>query len=184
MFVQHIHDQLTLRMLKMSDAKALYQLITESRSHLRKWLPWMDDGVTLAYCKELIDNNFLAHASRSSLMVGVFYEKKLVGIVTFNKYNWRSHIGYIGYWLGKAYEGKGIMTAAVRALIRYGFTNLQLNRIEIHCATENIKSAAIAERLGFQKEGVIREAEWLYDHYVDHYIYGLLKSEWLEHEKR
>src|SRR5699024_583034 len=117
-------------------------------------------------------------ATRSSLTIGVFYDERIVGIVTFNKYNWRNRIGYIGYWLGEPYQGKGIMTESVKALIQYGFTKLRLNRVEIHCATENIKSQAIPKRLGFKKEGHLREAEWLYDHFVDHFVYGLLTSDW------
>ena len=67
---------------------------------------------------------------------------------------------------------------ACKAYIAYGFNELDLNRIEIRVAEENKKSRAIPEKLGFQEEGKIRQAEWLYDHYVDHVIYGLLAEEW------
>src|SRR3712207_8983550 len=50
------------------------------------------------------------------------------------------------------------------------FLELGLNRVSIACATENKKSCAIPERLGFRREGVQRQAEWLYDHFVDHVI--------------
>lgn len=83
----------------------------------------------------------------------------------------------IGYWLGEKYQGKGIMTKACKALIQYCFEELNLERIEIRVATENIKSQAIPERLGFQKEGCLRNAEVLYDQYIDLYVYGLLKKE-------
>ncbi|HEY7883619.1 MAG TPA: GNAT family protein [Cellvibrionaceae bacterium] len=53
-----------------------------------------------------------------------------------------------------------------------------MNRIEIACATENIKSRTIAERLGFSLEGVSREREFLYRKYVDHAIYSLLATEY------
>ena len=70
------------------------------------------------------------------------------------------------------------MTKACRALIRYAFEQLQLNRVEIRVAVGNYKSRAIPERLGLVKEGMIREAEWLYDHFVDHIVYGVLAKEW------
>ena len=62
----------------------------------------------------------------------------------------------------------------------YCFEELQLNRIEIRAATGNVKSQVIPKKLGFTKEGCIREAEWLYDHYVDHTIYGMLKSDFMK----
>ena len=58
-----------------------------------------------------------------------------------------------------------------------------LNRIEIRCATQNVRSRAIPERLGFKEEGLIRDAEWLYDHYVDHIVYGMLESDWVNYKK-
>jgi ribosomal-protein-serine acetyltransferase len=50
--------------------------------------------------------------------------------------------------------------------------------VEIGCAPGNRKSCAIPERLGFTREGVLRQREWLYDHFVDHVVYGILAEEW------
>lgn len=69
------------------------------------------------------------------------------------------------------------MTASCRALINRAFGELDLHRVMILCATENRRSRAIPERLGFTLEGVAREAEWLYDHFVDLAIYGLLRTD-------
>jgi ribosomal-protein-serine acetyltransferase len=57
-----------------------------------------------------------------------------------------------------------------------------LNKVEIHCAVDNKRSRAIPERLGFTQEGIIRANQWLYDHYVDDVIYGMLASEWSEQQ--
>ena len=57
---------------------------------------------------------------------------------------------------------------------------MKLNKIEIRVATENVKSRALPERFGFKEEGVIRDAEWLYDRYVDHVVYGLLRYDFLQ----
>lgn len=72
------------------------------------------------------------------------------------------------------------MTNTVKALLQYAFVVLQLNKVEIRAAEGNAKSRAIPERLGFTAEGTIRAAEWLYDHYVNHVVYGMLASEWQE----
>ena len=50
--------------------------------------------------------------------------------------------------------------------------------LTVHVATENEKSRALPERFGFTEEGILRQAEWLYDHYVDHIVYRLLREEW------
>ena len=86
----------------------------------------------------------------------------------------------IGYWLGKEYQGKGLITESCRLLINYAFDEYNLNRVEIRCATGNSKSCAIPERIGLTMEGVIRDGEWLYDHFVDLYLYSMLASRWKE----
>ena len=70
------------------------------------------------------------------------------------------------------------MTRVARALTDYAMNELKLNKVEIRCASGNLKSRSIPERLGFVQEGTIRQAEWLYDHYVDHIVYGVLAEEW------
>jgi len=70
------------------------------------------------------------------------------------------------------------MTQSCIELLQFAFSVLELNKVEIHCAVGNMRSRAIPQRLHFTQEGVIRQAEWLYDHYTDLILYGLLTSEW------
>ena len=70
------------------------------------------------------------------------------------------------------------MTRAVAALLRHGFRDLKLNRIEIRAGVRNRRSRAIPERLGFRREGTLRQAERLAERTVDHAVYGLLAEEW------
>jgi ribosomal-protein-serine acetyltransferase len=55
-----------------------------------------------------------------------------------------------------------------------------MHKVEIRAASGNKKSRAVPERLGFKQEGCIRQAEYLYDHYVDHVVYGMLDLEWAQ----
>src|SRR5699024_9450032 len=104
----------------------------------------------------------------------IIYKEEIVGTIGFSTIDYTNGIGMVGYWLGEEFQGKGIMTKAFDSLIEYGFEILRLNRIEVRVAVENEKSRALPERFGFREEGRIRQAEWLYDHYVDHILYGLL----------
>lgn len=178
LFIHHVNENLTIRMLKISEAPILFAMTNQSRDYLRKWLPWADHVKTVDDSLKFIERSFETYANRESLNCGLFYKKQLVGIISFNNFDWTNYIGEIGYWLSIDQQGKGIMTQAVKALVDQAFTYFDLNKVEIHAALQNKKSQAIPERLDFKKEGVIREAERLNDRYVDHVIYGLLKNEW------
>ncbi len=70
------------------------------------------------------------------------------------------------------------MIKSCRALVNHTLVELKLNRVEIRAAVENSKSRAIPEKLGFTNEGTLREACWLYDHFVDLVVYGMLARDW------
>ena len=65
-----------------------------------------------------------------------------------------------------------------RRWLAWAFDRGRLNRIEIRCASGNHRSRAIPVRLGLREEGLLRDAEWLYDHFVDHVVYAALAKEW------
>lgn len=180
MFLLQVDEKTSMRMLNASDAKDLFLLIDRSRTALRKWLSWVDQTKTVEDSLQFIINSFNIYSKRKGMTAGIFYQKELAGIAGFNEIDWANRIGYIGYWLDIEYQGYGIMTRVVKALTNYAFDCYKLNRIDIRVANNNKKSQAIPERLGYKREGVLREAEWLYDHYVDHVVYSMLKSEWKE----
>lgn len=101
-----------------------------------------------------------------------------MGVIGTHNINWSNRSTSLGYWLGEAYQGQGVMTRACRALIAHIFNDMGLNRVEIACATGNNGSCAIPRRLGFTLEGINHQVEWLYDHYVDHYLFALLAQNW------
>src|SRR5213079_3389094 len=90
-----------------------------------------------------------------------------------------NHRTELGYWLDGPHQGRGIATRAAARLTDYAFQEQDCHRIMLHCALGNLKSRAVAERLGFVQEGILREAEWLYDHYVDLVVYSMLKRTWM-----
>ena len=167
-----------LRLVEESDAKELFALVDRERTHLREWLPWLDTNATLADTRAFIDHSKEQHFHNRGFQAGIWYDSALAGIIGYHPIDWQNRMAMIGYWVGKQYEGKGIVTEACRTLVGYAFDELALNRIEIRCATGNVKSCAIPARLGFIKEGIIADGEWLYDYFVDLNVYRMLAREW------
>lgn len=91
--------------------------------------------------------------------------------------DWSHRKTTLGYWLGQEFSGQKLMFRCCLRLLEYLFEEVQLHRIGIHCASENHRSRRIAEQLGFRHKGTLRDNEWLYDHFVDQAIYGMLASE-------
>lgn len=173
-----IDENLELRERLLEDAEELFALTDANRAYLRRWLPW------LQFCRSADDTRWNIHESLQGaaeglgLAVTIRESGRIVGVTGFNSIGRDNRTGQIGYWLGQEHQGRGIMTRAVAAILRYGFTKLDMNRIVIAAATGNSKSRALAERLGFQFEGIAREAEWLYGRVVDHANYALLRADW------
>lgn len=87
--------------------------------------------------------------------------------------------GVVGYTFARHAQGKGYATEAMIALLDYVFNTLEVHRVMADALAENERSVRLLERLGFQKEGHFREAEWFEGYWADDVIYGLLKREWL-----
>ncbi len=114
------------------------------------------------------------------MQAGIWRGARLAGVAGLHPVDWPNRQSALGYWIGPEHEGQGLVTLACRALLHMAFKEYGLHRMELRAATGNARSRAVAERLGFTLEGVVRGAEWLYDHYVDHAVYSLLEQEWHE----
>lgn len=186
MFEIEVDENIHLRMFTIKDSEELYVLTMKNKEHLRKWLGWIHPYYSIEDSKNFIRHSLDLAVKNGGIPLGfaVLYKNKIVGTIDFHSVNQANRSASIGYWLAETHVGKGIMSKAFQAMLQYGFERLKLNRIEVRAAEGNIKSRAIPERFGFVEEGKIREAEWLYDHYVDHIVYSMLKREWEQLKKK
>jgi ribosomal-protein-serine acetyltransferase len=175
-----IDEEISLKLVELKDAERVFNVTDNSREYLREWLPWLDMTTSVEDTRNFIKSCLKSYSENKTMTTFILYKGEIVGTAGYNKIDWSNKIAYIGYWLGKDYQGHGIMTKVAKALIDYAFNELKLNRIDISAAVENKKSRSIPERLGFMNEGRIRQAEWLYDHYVDHIVYGMLAKDWIK----
>ena len=104
--------------------------------------------------------------------------EELIGKCGYYDWNKTSRRAEVGYDLEPAHWGEGIMTEALCAVLRYGFEEMGLNRIQAIIDSENVKSIKLVERLGFKKEGVLRQNSYFRGQFRDEVCFSLLKKEW------
>jgi ribosomal-protein-serine acetyltransferase len=176
--VFRVDDEIVLRAFLDDDAQAVFDCAVGNLEHLRAFLHWMSPDYSIETAREFITTSREAVSERKGLPLGIFRRRDFIGSVGLVRFVWAPRKSEIGYWVDKANEGKGIVSSACKVLIEYAFGELGLNRIEIRCSAENVRSAAIPERLGVKKEGVLRQSEWRSGRLHDYAIYGLLADEW------
>ena len=170
--------EIVLEMLDHHHAPALLKLVKSSRPELKQWLPWVDRMQTVSDFERYISRCKLQHGDRTEFSYMIKVNEQPAGRIGIHYIDSQNKSGAIGYWIGKNFAGRGIITKACTALIDYCFNQLALNRVELKCARGNLKSAAVAERLGFIKEGVLRQAEWINGEPHDLNLYSMLKGDW------
>ncbi len=176
--ILNVREDLELRTFTLADAQTFFNVAQENNIHLRQWLGWLDDDKTVSDTENYIEESNERLEKGEGLDLGIFCKDKLVGGIGFFPIDTANKKTSVAYWLTQESQGKGIMIDSLKVALEYAFAELKLNRIEVTCATDNVKSSALPKKLGFALEGVARQGSWLYDHFVDLEVYSLLASEW------
>ena len=173
-----ISKDIRLTPLADADAGALFALTDANRERLRQWLPWVDAVRRVEDTRAWIRKTEMQASRNDGVRFAIRVDGAIAGVIGHHRIDWPNRQTSLGYWLGEEYQGRGLVTQACRSLLAHAFESARLNRVEILCAVGNRRSRAIPRRLGFHQEGVLREAAWLYDHFVDLVVYTMLASEW------
>jgi ribosomal-protein-serine acetyltransferase len=177
MFRTQVRENTELALMEHRHARELFELIEANRAHLRAWMNWVDLRRTQIDVATYVATGLKQFALNQGIYIGIWEQGKLCGMINCAPVDWPNKATYLEYWLGASHQGKGIMTASCRVVVDYAFGTVDLHRLTIRCAAENRRSRGIPERLGFAFEGIARHAEWLYDHFVDHAVYSLIKGD-------
>ena len=177
MFYHIVDKDIELNPIGLQYAEELFHLIDENRDYLKQWLPWLDSAKNPDDTKKFIKESLEKDSENNGFVVVIKYRGKIAGEIGLHYIDHANKMTGIGYWLAAGFQGNGVMTKSCKAVVNYCFRDLDLNRVEIRCGVDNYKSRAVPERLNFKKEGIIRQCQWLYDHFVDHVVYGKLKFE-------
>ena len=170
---------LTLVPATVGHAEALSRLVRQNVAHLHAYLPAVAEVTSVEDARRYLEAAAEWALEGDVLEWYLFYEDVMCGSIRVKEIDQHDRKAKIGYFLASACEGQGFMTASLRVILDYCFNTLELNRIQLHCATTNEASMAVARRLGFTLEGTLRQDEWLHGAFVDQHVYGLLRAEFM-----
>jgi ribosomal-protein-serine acetyltransferase len=172
-----IREDIELRLPEARNADELLQLIDANRARLEQWLHWAHSSRTREDVLNYVETARRDFVKPDFLHFLIFRQGAIAGGCGLIL-NERGNSAEIGYWIDAKLEGMGIVSDCCRALIDYAFRELELSRVQIRCATANVRSAAIPKRLGFSHEGTLRQTIRTNDRLDDEHCYGLLRSDW------
>ncbi len=175
-------DRLLLKKISVSDAEDMYSYASlNSVTRFLLWYPHLNIEDTRGYIEFL--NRQYKKGTYADWGVFLKSENRLIGTTGFADFDFENNSGEVGYVLNPAYQGKGYMTEAVKAILGVAFDRIGLNKVNLRIMEENKASIRLAERSGFAFEKIGEEP--LNVKGVDRTIlyYALTKEKWDDFKK-
>jgi [ribosomal protein S5]-alanine N-acetyltransferase len=171
-------NRICLRWISEADTDAFYAVYSNPEV-MRYWsTPPLADREAAASVIKKIQEDWKRHII---LKWGIALrpDDQLIGSLTLFNLDFNHRRAEIGYALGREHWGHGYMNEALMTLLKYAFESLNLHRIEADVDPRNAASISTLEKLGFQREGVLRERWQVNGEIQDAFFYGLLRHEWI-----
>jgi RimJ/RimL family protein N-acetyltransferase len=140
---------------------------------------WLDGDPSPAGIARFLERALLRSAEDRGYWTGLWVPEGLAGAIGVERVSPGAGIAGLDYLLGPRFRRRGLATTALRALVRHLFETTSLHRLEIQADAANAPSLALAERLGFRREGVLRDRLRYADGRADQAVYGLLREDWV-----
>ena len=176
------NDRITIRKIIPDYIPLIFKAVHDSREVLKIWLPWCHSNYNISETGEWVNSQQSAWNEKREFAFGVFEtdSNRLVGGCGINQINWIHKAGNLGYWIKTDVTGKGFASAAAKLCARFGFIDLELNRIEIVSAKDNVASQKVAEKTGAKKECLARKRLIVGNKVHDAFVYSLTKKDIVE----
>jgi ribosomal-protein-serine acetyltransferase len=178
MYRRMVADGIELRQFEWGDAEMLFAVVDRNREHLRQWLPWVDATLSADDIRLFLSRVTAQFEDGLGPNFGIWLEGELAGTIGCHPIDRPNRSCSLGYWIAAGHQGKGTITRCCLHLLDYLLAEAGLHRVEIRCGTGNTRSRAIPQRLGFCHEGVLREAEWVNDRWLDLEVWSMLEQDW------
>ncbi|MDQ3403514.1 MAG: GNAT family N-acetyltransferase [Actinomycetota bacterium] len=178
MLSAELAEDAELRPLEPWHASEFAAHVVASREHLAPWLPWGSIIVDTETARLFLQSYADRQARDEGRIHGIWVDGVLSGGALFRVFNAAAGVCEIGVWLAPEAVGRGLITKASGVLLDWAFRARGMARVEWQVMTTNVRSVAVARRLGFTKEGVMRQA---YPHNGTRHdieLWSLLVDEW------
>lgn len=173
-------DRLILRRFTRRDTDAMFQAIEGSLPQLSEFLPWAHAAYSRDDATGYVRDSIAAWKEGRAFDFAIrlrSHPGHHIGNISIWHVSRLGRTGEIGYWVRSDQSGRGIATEATAAMVEKGFVNLGLHKVTLRIAQGNRASERVAEKLGFTREGVLREELKINGVWVDHTLYSLLEHE-------
>ncbi|MEV4557479.1 GNAT family protein [Kitasatospora sp. NPDC049285] len=178
MYAVALTQDAELRPLEPWQATEFLEHMDRARANTDPWIPWATRSTDLESARATLQKFADKQSADSGRLYGIWLEGTLVGGVMFVSFDAGSGVCEIGVWTEPAAEGRGLITAAVRHLLDYALVERGLHRAEWWNTAENLRSRAVAQRVGMTLEGTLREYTEHLGRRRDMEIWSLLAPEW------
>jgi RimJ/RimL family protein N-acetyltransferase len=177
MFSLPLSPTARFRPLEAWQAEEFAAHLDRAREHIRPWVgpSFVTEGVAAATAT--LTRYAEQTAKDGARIFGIWDRDVLVGGVMFVEFSPAAGTAELGCWLEPDAEGRGLITTACRALLQWAFAERGIHRVEWRCRADNVRSAAVAERLGMTFEGTLREAWKVGDTFHDKQVWSVLADE-------
>jgi len=178
--------RLVLRPFRRKDTSAVHEAVRASIPELAEFLPWAVNyqrSVTAQFVKDSIGAWASGRAFDFAIRA-LDNEDRHLGNVSVWFTSRANSVGEVGYWIRSDATGQGIGTEATARALQIAFEELNMHRITTRIAIGNIASERIVQKLGFLKEGTLRDEVKVGARWLDHTVWGLLDREWRYERRR
>jgi ribosomal-protein-serine acetyltransferase len=165
-----------IRRLDLADVDALFASVRASLPELMAFMPWAHPDYSREETSVFLAASYLAWSTGAAFEFAILDADSgaHLGGVGINSYSRAESVANLGYWVRSDAAGRGVCTAAARLAARFAFEHVGLRRLKLYHAVDNSASGAIARKLGFQREGLLRARLSAGGRVHDAVLYGMI----------
>jgi len=170
---------ITIRPHQLDDIEPSYEAVRESLNELMPWMYWCHPDISLQEIKDWIESRPKTWEGDTGYHFAIIdtNDNSFLGNCGLDRIDLQNKVAELGYWVRTSRANQGVATAAAKLVFEFVFDVLKFNRIGIVIAKDNLKSQRVAEKLGAQKEGLLRKRLRGRDKIHDAYLFSIISND-------